>query len=71
MKLINSITGCVNLGKLSRQDVIKSVFSLLVGDVEVVQEDELLVCVRTPLFRLALSVLIRLLALPFLFPMTQ
>jgi hypothetical protein len=41
--LINSITGCVNVGKLSRHDIIRSVFALLVGDVEVVQEDELLV----------------------------
>jgi hypothetical protein len=43
VKLINSITGCVNHGKLSRHDIIRSVFALLVGDVEVVQEDELLV----------------------------
>ena len=42
-KLINSITGCVNVGKMSRHDIIRSVFALLVGDVEVVQEDELLV----------------------------
>ena len=43
VKLINSITGCVNLGKLSRSDIIRSVFALLVGDVEVLQDDELLV----------------------------
>ena len=43
VKLINGITGCVNHGKLSRHDIIRSVFALLVGDVEVVQEDELLV----------------------------
>ena len=42
-KLINGITGCVNHGTLSRHDIIRSVFALLVGDVEVVQEDELLV----------------------------
>ena len=47
VKLINSITGCINHGKLSRHDIIRSVFALLVGDVEVVQEDELLVrCCR-------------------------
>ena len=51
VKLINSITGCVNHGKLSRHDIIRSVFALLVGDVEVVQEDELLVrwCSRASL----------------------
>jgi len=31
VKLINSITGCVNPGLLSRHDIIRSVFALLVG----------------------------------------
>lgn len=43
VRFINSVTGSVNLGKLSRGDIIRSVFAHLVGDVEVVQQDELLV----------------------------
>lgn len=43
VELINSITGAVHLKQLSRHDLIKRVFTLLVGEVDSLGEDELLV----------------------------
>ncbi len=43
VEVINSITGAVHLKQLSRHDMIRRVFTLLVGEVDSVEQDELLV----------------------------
>ena len=43
MELINKVSGAVHLKELTKHDLVCRVFELLVGDADVVEQDQLLV----------------------------